>query len=63
MPKCESCGRFMACERGASWRMVYSGYPPTPDREEYRCKRCTKKYGKPDPQHGIKPEASCGIFN
>jgi len=42
--------------------MVYSGWPPTPDHEIYMCKRCVKKFGAFTPQHGIKPEASCGVF-
>ena len=62
MPNCECCGRYMRCEKGAAWMMIYSGHPPTPDREVYRCKRCVDQYGPFDPQSGIRPEASCGIF-
>lgn len=62
MPNCECCGRFMKCERGAAWRMIFTGHPPTPDREVYRCKACVEKYGTFDPQDGIRREASCGVF-
>lgn len=60
--RCECCGKLMACKPGAAWRMVYTGHPPTPDREVYRCKTCVDKWGPFDAQHGIKPEASCGLF-
>lgn len=60
--KCYFCGRFMTCKPGASWKMVYSGHPPTPDHEIYQCKTCTDKHGAFTPQHGIKPECSCGVF-
>lgn len=62
MPRCECCGRFMKCERGAAGMLRYSGHPPTPDRELYRCKNCVEKHGPFTPQHGIKPEASCWLF-
>jgi hypothetical protein len=52
----------MKCEPGAAWRMVYSGWPPSPDHEDYRCKRCVEEFGTFMPQDGIKPEASCGVF-
>lgn len=61
MPKCDCCGRFMCVEPGTGWKMIYSGYPPTPDREVYRCKRCVAEHGTFEPQHGIKPECSCGV--
>lgn len=61
-PNCESCGRFMICEPGAAWAMIYSGHPPTPDREIFRCKPCVEKRGGFIPQLGIRPEASVGIF-
>jgi len=57
MPKCHDCGRFCV---PAAWKLVYSGYPPSPDREIYRCAACTEKLGPFNPQHGIKPEFSCG---
>lgn len=60
---CVTCGRFMRIETGASWRMVYSGYPPTPDHEENRCKSCTEKHGPLPCQHGIKPEFGAGIWS
>lgn len=41
---CCSCGRFVT-EEGASFEMVYSGYPPSPDHEKARCKKCTKRFG------------------
>lgn len=62
LPNCSCCGRFMRVEPGAAWRMVYSGWPPSPDHEDYRCKRCVEKFGAFTPQSGIKPEASCGVF-
>lgn len=62
MPNCECCGRFMSCKPGTAWKMVYSGSPPMPDREIYRCLKCVAKHGPFTPQSGIKPEASCGLF-
>lgn len=59
---CCTCGKFMTCEPGASWKMVYNGYPPVPDREMYQCKTCTERHGTLPTQHGIKPEASSGVF-
>lgn len=61
--KCCTCGRFFRHELGVSWKMVYSGHPPTPDHEIYQCKNCTLEYGPLEPQHGIKPECSTGVFN
>lgn len=58
--KCATCGRFFSSKTGYSWKMKYSGYPPTPDEEIYRCFTCTEKYGTFIPQSGIKPEFSCG---
>lgn len=57
MIKCDSCGKFC---KPVEWQMVYSGYPPEPDEEIYRCKRCVDKYGSFVPQDGIVPKFSCG---
>lgn len=62
MLNCECCGKFMVCKPGAAWRMIYSGHPPTPDREIFRCARCVERHGPFEPQSGIRPEASCGVF-
>jgi DNA-directed RNA polymerase subunit RPC12/RpoP len=59
--KCHDCGQWMRVITGVAWKMVYSGWPLTPDREIYRCTRCTEKLGEFHPQHGIKPEFSCGL--
>ena len=62
--QCETCGRFHSGEPGSAWRMVFDhGYPPCPDHEVTRCKRCVEKHGpfRPDPR--IKVEFSCGIVN
>lgn len=61
MLNCCTCGRFMSVEPGASWKMVYSGYPPTPDRELYQCKNCTEKHGALPTDPRIRPECSAGI--
>jgi hypothetical protein len=61
MPNCDCCGRFHKCEPGSAWAMVYSGFPPEPDHGLTRCRRCVEKNGAFVPQHGIKPEYSCGI--
>lgn len=61
MPNCDACGRFMRVIAGAAWKMLYSGHPPTPDREVYRCKKCVDRLGPFLPQSGIRPEASCGV--
>jgi hypothetical protein len=62
MPKCHTCGRFMRCEPGAAWKMVYTGHPPEPHGEIYQCKACTQKHGAFTPDYRIKPEASCGVY-
>lgn len=59
LPKCSDCGRFC---RPAAWKMLYSGSPPTPDEEIYKCAECLKTNGEYKPQDGIKPESSCGIM-
>lgn len=59
--KCACCGRFHASGVGSAWKMVYSGCPPIPDREISKCKKCVEKWGPFTPQHGIKPECSCGV--
>lgn len=62
LPKCDTCGRFMQCCAGASWAMIYSGHPPTPDREIFRCVSCTQEHGPIPPQSGIRPEYAAGVF-
>lgn len=61
--KCVTCGRFMRTTVGASWRMVYSGFPPMPDHEQVRCAACTMNYGPLEGQPGIKPECAAGMCN
>jgi|GEM_PF-2724224 len=57
MPKCRDCGKFC---RPVEWKMVYSGALPEPQEEIYKCAACVEKHGSFVPQHGIKPECSCG---
>ena len=57
MPKCHDCGRFC---RPVEWKMIYSGSLPEPQEEIYKCAACAEKNGSFAPQHGIKPEFSCG---
>ena len=59
IPKCHDCGRFC---RPVAWKMIYSGSLPEPQEEIYRCAPCVEKHGLFEPQHGIKPEYSCGKF-
>lgn len=59
MPKCHDCGRFCW---PAAWKMVYSGALPEPDHEIFKCQRCLDSNGPFLPQHGIKPEYSCGLM-
>jgi len=59
MPKCHDCGKFC---RPVEWKMIYSGALPEPQEEIYRCAPCVEKHGLFEPQHGIKPEYSCGKF-
>jgi len=59
MPKCHDCGRFC---HPVEWKMLYSGALPEPSEEIYKCEACVKKNGSFKPQHGIKPECSCGIL-
>lgn len=61
MPKCHCCGRFVRVAPGVAWKMVYGGWPPEPSEEIYKCKRCTDEEGPFTPQHGIRPECSCGV--
>lgn len=63
LPNCQACGRFTRVEPGVAWKMVYSGWPPTPDREVYKCLRCTAANGPFEPQVGIRPECSCGMIS
>jgi hypothetical protein len=57
MPKCYNCGKFC---RPVEWKMIYSGALPEPQEEIYKCAACAEKHGSFVPQHGIKPEYSCG---
>jgi hypothetical protein len=62
-PKCHDCGRFFRLQPGCAWQMVYSGGPiPDPDREIFRCLPCVERLGTFTPQHGIRPEYSCGVW-
>lgn len=58
---CDKCGRFHDHGPGSAWKVVYGGFPPTPDHELTRCRQCVERYGAFVPQHGIKPEFSCGL--
>lgn len=60
--RCDICGRFHKGGPGTAWKMIYSGSPPIPDHEVNACATCVGKHGPFEPQHGIKPEMSCGIF-
>lgn len=60
-PRCDRCGKFLGA-KAAEWQMVYSGHPPSPDCEIYRCSSCVEKHGSFSPQSGIVPEYSCGKF-
>lgn len=60
-PKCDRCGRFMQCVDGASYAMRYSGFPPEPDHEAFRCKGCTQAVGPLMPQAGI-AAWTAGVF-
>jgi len=60
--QCHSCGRFFKPQGHAMWRMVFSGYPPSPDREIFICDACVQKFGPFEAQPGIKPDASCGYL-
>ena len=57
MPKCHDCGKFC---RPVEWQMIYSGALPEPQEEIYKCAACAEKHGSFVPQHGIRPECSCG---
>jgi hypothetical protein len=63
LPNCDTCGRFTKEEPGASWKMVCSGWPPTPDHDVIRCRSCTEKHGPLQPQAGIRPEYGAGIYS
>ena len=53
LPNCVTCGRFCTMVPGASFAMRYSGYPPTPDHEDFQCVRCTVARGPLQPQDGM----------
>ena len=38
--------------------MRYSGWPPTPDHEAFRCAICTERVGALEAQHGMRPETA-----
>ena len=59
MPRCRDCGKFC---HPVEWKIIYSGSLPEPQEEIYRCAPCVEKHGLFEPQHGIKPEYSCGKF-
>lgn len=59
MPKCHDCGRFC---HPVEWKMIYSGVLPEPQEEIYLCAKCSENNGSFVPQHGIKPEFSCGVL-
>lgn len=59
--RCVSCGKFFRMQPGCAWRVVYTGHPPEPHEEIFMCKPCVDAHGPFTPQHGIKPEASCGM--
>lgn len=62
-PPCSNCGCFMRIGSGCAWKMIYSGGAvPSPDREIWRCLKCTQEVGPFAPQLGIKPEYSCGVY-
>lgn len=61
VPKCDRCGRFMRCEPGASYAMRYSGYPPGPDHEDFRCRPCTVVAGPLKASFGM-AEWTAGTF-
>lgn len=42
-PKCDKCGRFVGA--GSTSEMRYSGFPPHPDHEDFRCAKCSDKFG------------------
>lgn len=62
LPNCTTCGRFCRAEPGASWQMVYSGFPPMPDHERIQCRQCTAQHGPLVGQSNIKPEFAAGVF-
>lgn len=59
LPNCHDCGKFCV---PVAWKMVYSGFPPEPDREMVKCRPCFQENGPFIPQSGIRPEYSCGIL-
>lgn len=60
-PKCHCCGKFFSMQQRYAWKMVYSGYPQTPDEEIFMCYKCLGSGSGFTPQEGIKKEFSCGI--
>lgn len=62
VPNCISCGRFTnPSAPGASYKMVIpADYWNGPDREVYRCPRCTDRLGPLQPSPGAK-EWTAGV--
>ena len=58
--RCECCGRFFSGAKGYAWKMIYSGHPPMPDHEIYRCPACVVTHGMFAHDERIRPECSCG---
>lgn len=62
--RCESCGRFLAYEPGASWAQSWSysmdGSPDLHD-PKHRCRSCTEKSG-PLETNCANPERYSGIY-
>lgn len=61
MGNCDCCGRFHDYGPGSAWKMVFSGWPLTPDNEKTRCRLCVAKFGEFMPQDGVRPQDSCGV--
>lgn len=59
-PRCDTCHRWFRATGEYAWKMIYTGTPPEPFGEVYRCPTCLKEHGPFSPQSGIKPEFSCG---
>jgi hypothetical protein len=64
VPKCDTCGRFMKQESGASWVHVPGIDVPGHEfgEERNRCKSCTDKHERAIPFADVKIDMCSGIY-
>ena len=64
--KCDNCGKITSFKEmnkggGGSWKFVPDSAVSI-EEEEFRCKKCTARLGKPIPNQRVKEEMCCGVY-